>query len=166
LIHILLLRNNLHPLGAALRIVPLLRRPQSRLGRYIRVSERLVGRFCQRRPGLMAAVFGVSLGACLVAVMEYALITSFLSIGLSPWQTISAWTAGWLSFLVPVPAGVGALEVSQVVALGVFGATAEAAIGVTLLMRGRDILFGGAGLLLAWKRSRSVKSKRPADGVM
>ena len=160
LIHILLLRNNLYPLSAALRIAPLLRRPESRLGRYIRVSERLVGRFCQRKPGLMAAVLGISLGACLLAVMEYALITSFLDIGLSLWQTISAWTAGWLSFLVPVPAGVGALEASQVAALGLFGATAEAAIGVSLLMRGRDILFGGAGLLLASNALRSVKSKR------
>ena len=66
-----------------------------------------MARFCQRRPGLMVAVLAVSLGACLLAVMEYALITSFLQIRLTPWQTISAWTAGWLSFLVPVPGGCG-----------------------------------------------------------
>jgi uncharacterized membrane protein YbhN (UPF0104 family) len=95
-----------------------------------------------------------------MAVMEYALITSLLNIDLSSWQTISAWTAGWVSFLVPVPAGLGALEASQVVALGLFGATAEAAIGVSLLMRGRDIFFGGAGLLLAWSGWKTIQSKR------
>ena len=166
LLHVLFLRRGLYPLSSALRLVPFLHRPESLLGRYIRVSERLVARFCQRRPGLMAAVLAVSLGACLLAVMEYALITSFLQIRLSPWQTVSAWTAGWLSFLVPVPAGVGALEASQVLALGLFGATANAAIGVSLLMRARDILFGGAGLLLAWRGWRSIQSNREPDGVL
>ena len=166
LVHILLLRRGHYPFSGALKIIPLLHRPQSLLGRYIRVSERLVARFCQRRPGLMVSVLAVSLGACLLAVMEYALITSFLAVRLSPWQTVSAWTAGWLSFLVPVPAGVGALEASQVLALGVFGATADAAIGVSLLMRARDILFGGAGLLLAWGSLRSVQSNREPDSVL
>ena len=155
LIHILLLRGNLHPLSAAIRVLPGLAGSQSRLGRYVRVSERLAARFCQRKPGLFVGILGISLAACLAAVMEYGLITSFLDIGFSPWQTISAWTAGWVSFLVPVPAGVGALEASQVAALGLFGATAEAAIGVSLLMRGRDLLFGGAGLLLAWRGWKS-----------
>jgi len=38
-----------------------------------------------------------------------------------------------------------------VFALGVFGVSAASAIGVTLVMRGRDLLIGGLGLLLAGK---------------
>ena len=166
LMHILLLRRGFYPLSTSLRLLPFLRRADSLPGRYIRVSERLVARFCQRRPGLMLAVLTVSLAACLLAVMEYALITSFLVIRLTPWQTVAAWTAGWLSFLVPVPGGVGALEASQVLALGLFGATADAAIGVSLLMRARDILFGGAGLLLAWSGWRVIQSDRRPGGVL
>lgn len=80
---------------------------------------------------------------------EFALITSFLHIELNASQTIAAWTASWLAFLVPWPGGLGALEASQVLAFGAFGVSAAAAIGVTLVIRARDLLIGGLGLLLA-----------------
>jgi len=50
---------------------------------------------------------------------------------------------------MPLPGGLGALEASQVFALGAFGQPASAAISLTLLMRARDTLNGGIGLLLA-----------------
>ena len=82
-------------------------------------------------------------------VTEFFLITTFLQIDLSLSQTIAAWTAGWLAFLVPVPAGLGALEASQVFAFGVFGISAASAISVAFWMRGRDLLIGGLGVLFA-----------------
>jgi uncharacterized membrane protein YbhN (UPF0104 family) len=82
-------------------------------------------------------------------VTEFALIANFLGIQLPFWQTVSAWTAGWLALLVPLPGGLGALEASEVFALGAFGVSAALAIGVTLVMRGRDVLIGGFGLLIA-----------------
>ena len=85
---------------------------------------------------------------------EYMLITSFLGINLHSGQTIAAWTTSWLAFLVPLPGGLGALEASQVLTLGSFGISAALAISVTLLIRARDLLIGGLGLLLA---SRGVK---------
>ncbi len=157
-VHILLLRRNHHPFSKALTILPVVGLPGNKIGRFVRVSEQLVGRFCRRRPRILAAVLGVSLCACLLAVIEYALITSFLDIRLNPSQALSAWTAGWLSFLVPVPAGLGALEASQVVTLGLFGASRDAAIGASLVMRARDLLFGGAGLVLAWGSSGAQKA--------
>jgi uncharacterized membrane protein YbhN (UPF0104 family) len=87
-------------------------------------------------------------------VSEYMLIVSFLGIELQSWQTIAAWTTSWLAFLVPLPGGLGSLEASQVFTLGAFGVSAALAIGVTLLIRARDILIGGLGLLLA---ARGVK---------
>jgi uncharacterized membrane protein YbhN (UPF0104 family) len=90
-------------------------------------------------------------------VGEFALIVKFLDIELSLWQTIATWTAGWLSLLAPLPGGLGALEASQVFALGVFGVPAALAISVTLVMRGRDLLIGGLGLLLA---SRALEKRK------
>jgi len=90
-------------------------------------------------------------------VTEFALIVKFLGIQLSSWQTIAAWTAGWLSLLVPLPGGLGALEASQVFALGIFGIPAALAIGVTLIMRGRDLLIGGLGLMFA---SRALERQK------
>ena len=85
-------------------------------------------------------------------VSEFALITYFLDIQLPFWQTVAAWTAGWLALLAPLPGGLGALEASEVFTLGMFGISAASAISVTLVMRGRDLLIGGLGLLACgWK---------------
>jgi len=64
---------------------------------------------------------------------------------------------GWISLVMPLPGGLGALEASQVYTLGRFGYSAASALSLTLLMRGRDMLIGGLGLLLAgtgWRRNR------------
>lgn len=82
-------------------------------------------------------------------VGEFFCITLFLGLHLSFWQVITAWTAGWLAFLVPLPGGLGALEASQVFALGAFEIPASLAISVALLIRARDLLIGGLGLLTA-----------------
>jgi Lysylphosphatidylglycerol synthase TM region len=128
--------------------------------RFIIASERMAGMFCQRHTrALVQAVF-VSLLAGAGMVTEYALIAAFLNIGLDGWQTVAAWTASWLAFLVPMPGGLGALEASQVFALGAFQVSAASAIGVTLIIRARDLLIGGLGLLFAGEgvKETTVKS--------
>jgi uncharacterized membrane protein YbhN (UPF0104 family) len=101
----------------------------------------------------MAAIL-ISVCAGAGMVTEFALIAKFLGIELPFWQTVAAWTAGWLALLAPLPGGLGALEASEVFALGAFGVSAALAIGVALVMRGRDIFIGGIGLVLA---SRVIK---------
>jgi hypothetical protein len=153
LVHIILLYNRRYPLSALLHILP----GSSQHGksvRFTRACEHLAGQFCQRHPRALFAAILVSLFASLGTVSEYALITSFLHIGLPFWQTAAAWTAGWLSFLAPLPGGLGALEASQVFSLGFFGISAASALSVTLLMRGRDLLIGGLGLILAGNAAR------------
>lgn len=147
-IHIALMIRGIYPLGAALRA------SISRFGipkwvRFIIASERMAGMFCRRTPGALWAAMGMSLAAGAGMITEYILITSFLGIDVHGWQTIAAWTTSWLAFLVPWPGGLGALEASQVFTLGAFEISAALAIGVALLIRGRDLLIGGLGLLLA-----------------
>ncbi|HUG34559.1 MAG TPA: lysylphosphatidylglycerol synthase transmembrane domain-containing protein [Anaerolineales bacterium] len=147
-IHIILLYRQIYPLSVFLRAIPLIRK-NAKPVRFIAASERLAGAFCRRHlPSLLLAI-AVSLCAGAGMVGEFALIVNFLHIQLPFWQTVSAWTAGWLSLLAPLPGGLGALEASQVFALGLFGISASTAISVTLIMRGRDIIIGGIGLLLA-----------------
>jgi len=152
-IQIILMMRGTYPLSALLRKIS-----NNKFVRFIAAAERLAGTFCRRhfRSLLAALIISIFAAACMVS--EYFLITSFLNINLSFAQTIAAWTAGWLAFLVPLPGGLGALEASQVFALGAFGIAAASAISVTLLMRGRDILIGGLGLLFA---GRGVTSKEP-----
>ena len=149
LIHIMLLYRGKYPVSTILR-----KFSNNKAVRFIAASERMAGAFCRRHLLSLGYAIFVSMLAALGMVSEFFLITSFLGIHLSFWQTIAAWTAGWLAFLVPVPGGLGALEASQVFALGAFGISAASAIGVTLIIRARDILIGGLGLLLA---SRGVK---------
>jgi uncharacterized membrane protein YbhN (UPF0104 family) len=147
-IHIALMIRGIYPVGDALRAA-FSKFSHKKWIRFIIVSERLAGRFCQRNPSALWGAAAVSLAAGAGMVSEYILITSFLGIDLQSWQTVAAWTTSWLAFLVPLPGGLGSLEASQVFTLGAFGVSAAMAIGVTLLIRARDLLTGVLGLLLA-----------------
>ncbi|HLF75198.1 MAG TPA: lysylphosphatidylglycerol synthase transmembrane domain-containing protein [Anaerolineales bacterium] len=157
-VHIILLYRQKYPVSAVLRSIPFIKK-NSRAVRFIAASERLAGAFCRRHFLSLFSAIAVSVCAAVGMVAEFALITGFLDIRLPFWQTVAAWTAGWLALLAPLPGGLGALEASQVFALGAFGVSAASAIGVTLVMRGRDVLIGSLGLLLA---GRTIKF-RPAD---
>jgi len=148
-VHIILLYRGKYPVSAVLR-----KFSNNKFVRFVAASERMAGTFCRRHFSALVSAIFVSVLAALGMVIEFFCITLFLGIDLSFWQTIAAWTAGWLAFLVPLPGGLGALEASQVFALGAFGISAVSAIGVTLLIRARDLLIGGIGLLIA---SRGVK---------
>lgn len=155
-IHIVFLYKRKYPVSDILRSIPFIKK-DARPVRFIAASERLAGTFCRRHLSSLLAATAISIFAGVGMVGEFALIVNFLDIELSSWQTIAAWTAGWLSLLVPVPGGLGALEASEVFALGIFGVPAALAIGVTLVMRARDLLIGGLGLLLA---SRALEKQK------
>lgn len=155
-VHLLLLYQRAYPFSAFLRRLPFLKK-DSKPVRFIAASERLAGTFCRRHLSSLVIATAISLVAGAGMVGEFALIVKFLDIQLSSWQTVAAWTAGWLSLLVPLPGGLGALEASEVFALGMFGVPAALALGVTLVMRGRDLFIGGLGLLLA---SRVLEKKQ------
>jgi glycosyltransferase 2 family protein len=154
-LHIILMMRRIYPASAILR-----KFSNNKMVRFVAASERMAGTFCRRHlSSLLSAIF-VSVLAAIGMVSEYFFITSFLHIELSLSQTIAAWTAGWLAFLVPLPGGLGALEASQVFALGAFSTSAASAISATFLIRGRDLLIGGLGLLLA---GRGITSKEQRD---
>lgn len=152
-LHIVLLYKQKYPVSAFLRSIPWVKKG-SKAVRFIAASERLAGAFCRRHLSSLLLATAISICAGIGMVTEFALITSFLGIELPFWQTVAAWTAGWLALLAPLPGGLGALEASEVFALGAFGVSAALALGVALVMRGRDIFIGGIGLILA---SRVIK---------
>jgi uncharacterized protein (TIRG00374 family) len=143
-IHIIFMYKGKYPVSALLR-----KFSNNKFVRFVAASERMAGTFCRRHLSSLVSAILVSVFAALGMVGEFFCIIVFFGIRLSFWQTIAAWTAGWLAFLVPLPGGLGALEASQVFALGTFGISAASAIGVTLLIRARDLLIGGLGLLIA-----------------
>jgi uncharacterized protein (TIRG00374 family) len=160
-VHIFLMNRGRHPVTSFLRSMPFIKK-NAKTVRFIAASERMAGAFCRRHFASLLVAILVSLLAAICMVTEFFLITSFLQIEVSVWQTIAAWTAGWLAFLVPWPGGLGALEASQVFAFGMFGVPAASAIGVALIIRGRDLLIGGIGLSLA---GRSTGGGRRPENV-
>jgi len=146
-IHITLLFKRRYPLSWVIRATRV--SPKHKFYRFVRAAEHLAGAFIQRYPGRLFSALLSSLLSGGLLVLDYTLITRFLGINLSLWNTFTCWAMGWLSLLMPLPGGLGALEASQVFALGQFGYSAATALGLTLLMRGRDIFIGSIGLLLA-----------------
>jgi len=155
LVHIILLYNGKKPLSKILFSQPFIQKKNKAI-RLIFVAERMASSFCRKHFGALLLSLGASVLAMLGIVLEYYLMINFLGMQLSAVQTFAALTSMQIAFLMPLPGGLGALEASQVFALGAFGQTASAAIGLTLLMRARDILNGGIGLLLA---GRGFKDK-------
>jgi glycosyltransferase 2 family protein len=158
-VHLILLYNRHYPVSGLMRRLPFIKKDSKPI-RFLRAAERLAARFCQRHPRRLLIAIGYSLLAGAGMLLDYALMTAFLNIHLSFWKMTAGWMMGWISLIMPLPGGLGALEASQVFTLGSFGFTAATALGLTLVMRGRDILIGSLGLLLAgtgWNR----KSKHP-----
>ena len=160
ILHISLLYRNILPISQVLNALPFIHQ-KSKAVRMVILSEKLAATFCQRHPRVLLVTIGVSILSLAGITAEYFLMSVFLGIRLNVIEIIAALTLLQLAFLVPLPGGLGALEASQVFALGAFGQPASAAISLTLLQRARDILNGGLGLLVAGKGlNRSDRSLR------
>ena len=152
-IHLYLLYKGRYPLTALVRALPFVRSTAKPL-RFLRASEHLASKFCQRHPRRLLTASSLSLLAGAGMLLDYAVMAMFVGIQLPFWKTIAGWMSGWMSLLMPLPGGLGAFEASQVFALGKFGYSAAVALSLALLIRGRDIFIGGIGILFA---GRGVK---------
>lgn len=150
-LHLILLYNRRYPLTAFVHAIPFIPKNAKPI-RFLRAAEMLAGKFCQRHPRRLIVALIFSALAGMEIILDYALIAAFLNIPLPFGKMAAAWMMSWMSLLMPLPGGLGALEASQVYVLGKFGFSAATALSLTLLMRGRDILIGGLGLILAGRK--------------
>jgi len=158
IVHIILLYNRIMPISRILLRQPFVQKDHPSL-RLIVVAERMASAFCRNHLRAMFLAIVVSLLSILGIAVEYYLMVSFLGMQINAVQVFAALTAMQVAFLMPLPGGLGALEASQVFALGAFGQPASAAISLALLMRARDILNGGIGLLLAGRGFKDTITK-------
>ena len=157
LFHLILLYQARYPVSALMRIGMSFSKRQ-RWMRLLIVAERMAGAFTRRHPGALLVAMSFSLLAWAGMAVEYFMMATFLQVHLSAEQTLVALTASLLAFLMPLPGGLGALEASQVYVMKAFEYPAAVGIGISLLMRARDILNGGLGLLVAGVQSRQDKA--------
>jgi glycosyltransferase 2 family protein len=155
LIHLSLLYRGRYPLSSLLRAAsPIIGKPG--WVRLIIVSERMAASFTRRRLSAVLGAFFFSMLSLAGTLLEYALITTFLGAHLSFAQNLAGLTSVLLAFILPLPGGLGALEASQVYALTSMGYAPAIGISVSLLIRARDLMNAGLGLLLAGKMIRYI----------
>jgi glycosyltransferase 2 family protein len=154
-VHLILLYRGRYPLSSVLRAASSLIGTPNWV-RLLIVSERMAASFTRRKLlSLLGALF-FSMVAWAGMAAEYFLMAAFLKANLSFEQILAALTAALFAFLVPLPGGLGALEASQVYAMTSMGYAPALGISLSLIMRARDILNGGLGLLLAGKFIRDI----------
>ncbi len=125
--------------------------PESAAARFVATlqeSERLGSRLLRQRPWLMATVVLASLLSWAAMIGEFWLMTYLLGFELSLPAAMVAMLAARAAFLLPLPAAVGALEAGMALALVSLGLPATYGIGLSLLIRARDVGLGLAGLAL------------------
>ncbi|MEM9778201.1 MAG: lysylphosphatidylglycerol synthase transmembrane domain-containing protein, partial [Chloroflexota bacterium] len=111
-------------------------------------TEAEIGAFCLNHPrAILVAAGWASLNWVLLA-FEYWLMARFLGIEVSWVQGLMMLTVFRLALLMPIPAGLGAVEGGHVWILGAMGFTpaAELALSLSLLIRLRDIILTAVGL--------------------
>jgi uncharacterized protein (TIRG00374 family) len=109
-------------------------------------AEAQMSYFCVSHPFAVLQATAISLLIWLLLVAEYWYALAILGAGLSFFQVVSVMLAARLAFLTPLPGGLGALEAGQVIAVSALGAEPALGISISLLIRVRDLLFGGFGL--------------------
>ena len=152
LIHLILLHRGRYPISAVMRAVMSFTKKRKWI-RLIIVSERMAGAFTHHHPLALLVALGFSVLSWAGMAAEYFLMAGFLQAQLTIAQTLAALTAAQFAFLMPLPGGLGVLEASQVYVMTAYGYSAAIGIGISLLMRTRDILNGGLGLFLAGVQS-------------
>lgn len=112
----------------------------------LRAAEGEAGRFFHSHPGTILSALILSLLIWVLLVFEFGLALHFLGLSVSLAEVIMLMTAARLAFLLPIPAGIGALEAGQILAMGLIGASPVIGISLSLLIRIRDAALGGFGL--------------------
>lgn len=109
-------------------------------------SEDKASQFCHQSPSTLFAALVVSVVGWLFMVMEYGLLLTFLGAELTAVELLIMMTAARLAYLLPLPAGLGSLEASQVFMLDLLGQNAAVGVTAVLLIRGRDLILALFGL--------------------
>jgi hypothetical protein len=157
ILYFVALRAGHHPITATLeRInVPILGLIKEKgWGAVLEDVETQAARFSRDHMPVLFFAALLSVGIWALMVFEFGWMLRFLGVQLEPLQVLLALTAARIAFLMPIPAGLGTLEASQVLAMGLIGVNPLIGIGASLLIRARDILFGVVGLGLGGFHNR------------
>lgn len=110
-------------------------------------AEMEIAGFYREKPAALVLSGSLSILIWLIMVYEFHLALRWLGAPLTLPQTVTALTASRLAFLLPLPSGLGTLEASQVLVMERLGINPAIGISLSLVIRARDLVFAGIGLL-------------------
>jgi glycosyltransferase 2 family protein len=118
-----------------------------KFGRLIMDSEAQIAEFCQTQPKTLILATFISGLVWVGLIFEYWLAIHFLGQTLTLTQIIAIMAAARLALLFPLPGGLGAFEAGQIIMMETLGLNPALGVGVAVIIRARDVVFGGLGLL-------------------
>ena len=167
-----------HPLTGMIRLlskvtrIPLANRAWIQA---LRHSETQAIWLCRHHPSVVGWSLLISLLSWVAIVAEFWLLTWLMELSFSPLQAITSLVAARIAILLPMPAGLGALEASQVLAMGSIAVDPSVGLAIAVMIRARDMVLGIGGLTLGgmhvWRkvmlvvRSWSTAPSNPAISV-
>lgn len=159
-----------HPLSAILQAASkVIRRPllQSGWAQALVNSEAQAIWLCRQHPRTLAIALLITLITWVGVIGEFWLLTQMLGLDLSPLQAMTSLIAARIAILLPLPAGLGALEASQVIAMESLRIDPSVGVAIALVIRARDLLLGVIGLLMGgaqiWQNRQVINtSPQPA----
>jgi uncharacterized protein (TIRG00374 family) len=147
--HLIALWRGRRPLGALIRkmcqIFPRVRL-FCRIHDSVYQAEEEIMIFSRQKPLVLIHSLAISTLVWAMMILEFGLVYRFLGARFSLMEVIIAMVLARFSFLVPVPAGLGALEGSQVLAMELLGVNPATGVAACLWIRLRDITLGLIGV--------------------
>jgi uncharacterized protein (TIRG00374 family) len=166
LLYLAALARGWYPLAALSRRLPLFQRRFTRALQGLLATETRTGRLCRETPWALLAALAASLFSWLLLFLEFRIMLQVVGLP-ADWRSVILLLTGVrLAILLPLPAGLGAMEAALVLLLGRLGLAPEAGLTAALLIRTRDTLVGGVGLLYGLRllrRARPAAAPEQAD---
>lgn len=162
--YLLLLRLGRRPLsGLAARLARLFpaRALFIKLQRGGESAEAQVSAFLRERPQALLSALLLSLLIWLTMLVEFWLTVRFLGFAVSLPAAVTLLTCARIAFLLPIPAGAGSLEAALMLGAEALGLPAALGLGISLLIRGRDLSLAALGLALGSTLLRSQAPSHP-----
>ncbi|GAB4332922.1 MAG: hypothetical protein Kow0037_10900 [Calditrichia bacterium] len=134
---------------------------------FVEQSEAELIRLAQKGRKFLIGGFVFSLAGWLLFLLEFWLSLKFLNVNFYWSQGIALFTGSKMAFLIPVPAGMGALDAIMAWLFKIMGKPVATGLAVVLLIRVRDVLFGvlgiiaGGFILTGNGKTRTVNKPRP-----
>lgn len=119
-----------------------------KFSRNLKDFEKLVIKFYHKDKKYFLYTIGISFVSWIIMFFEYRIAGEILGQILTPAQIFLIFSFVGAAYLVPIPMALGALEAGQVSVFSLIRVSAAAGVGLSLIVRVKDMLISAIGMVL------------------